>query len=313
MSIGDQLRIGVIGMGPVGSILAAHLIDAGAFVVPCDIDHQRIDSIKRAGILLQHTIQMEVEVSEACYTARELEGFDLNLVAIAVKTPDLERVVEQLPESILDTAFVVCAQNGLDNELEVARVLGVDRILRMVVNYAGSITDPPAVHVSFFNPPNYVAAMTPQGKPVAAKLAGVLNSSGLKTEVPDHIRDHIWKKVILNAALAPLCTIACKTMKEVVDSHHGFELVEAIIDESIHVAEAEGIALGKDFRSFCIQYLQGGGHHRPSMLVDLENGRQTEIDHMNGKIAEYGRKHGLPTPINWSVTSLVHMLERIER
>lgn len=313
MSDNDQLRVGVVGMGPVGSVLAAHLIDAGAFVVPCDINRRLVDTIRKAGICLQHTIEMHVGVTEACYAARELERYDLDLVAIAVKTPNLDKVVAQLSGAVPETTFVMCAQNGLDNELEVARVLGADRTLRMVINYAGSLTNPPAVRVSFFNPPNYVAALTPRGKPVAAKLAGILSSAGLKTEIPDRICDYVWEKTILNAALVPLCAITNKTMKEVMDSPPGLELAEAIIDESIRVAEVEGIVLGKDFRDFCIQYLRRGGHHRPSMLVDLEKGLLTEIDRLNGKIADYGRKHNLPTPINQSVTALVHLLEQSEQ
>lgn len=309
----NQLRVGVVGMGPVGSTLAAHLIGAGAFVVPCDIDREKIDKIKKAGIRLQHAIQKEVEIIEACYSAEELETYDLDLVAISVKTPNLEEVISQLAAIDSGGTFLMSAQNGLDNELEVAKVFGADRTLRMVVNYAGNMSDPNTVFVSFFNPPNYVAAITPRGETIAKKFVELLSSVDMKTEIPADIKNYIWEKAILNAALAPVCAIARQTMKEVMDSPHGMKLVEAIIDESVQVAEAEGIELGQNFRRFCVQYLQRGGHHRPSMLVDLENGLPTEIDRMNGKIAEYGHKHDLPTPINRSVTALVHMLEQSKR
>ncbi len=98
-------------------------------------------------------------------------------------------------------------------------------------------------------------------------------------------------------------------MKDVLDFPQTLDLVEAIIDESVRVAEKEGIDLGKKFRRFCIRYLKNAGHHRPSMLTDLEEGRHTEIDWLNGKIVDYGKKHYLPTPLNQSVTALIHMLE----
>jgi len=304
-----QLRVGVIGMGPIGSTLAARLIDAGAFVVPCDVDREKIDMIKKAGIRLEHKIDREVSVTEACYSAQELQRYDLDLVAIAVKTPSLEKVVSALKKATPERAFVMCAQNGLDNELEIARAFGKDRTLRMVVNYAGSMSAPNTVHVTFFNPPNYIAALTPMGKAVASTTAQLLSSVSLKTEVPGNIQSYVWEKVILNAALAPVCAITRLTMKDVMDSPQGLEIVKAIIDESVRVAEAEGIKFGKDFRQFCIKYLKGGGYHRPSMLVDLENGLRTEIDRLNGRIVEYGRKHDLPTPFNQTITALVHMLE----
>ena len=87
------------------------------------------------------------------------------------------------------------------------------------------------------------------------------------------------------------------------------ELVEGLIDESVRIADAEGIDLGKKFRRFCIRYLKNAGHHRPSMLMDIESGRRTEIDQLNGKMVHYGHKHCLPTPLNTMATALVHLLE----
>ncbi|UCE24517.1 MAG: ketopantoate reductase family protein [Candidatus Zixiibacteriota bacterium] len=305
----DQMRVGVIGMGPVGATLAAHLIDAGAMVVACDVDREKVDAMKDGGIRLEHVLQKEVAVSEVCYAVSELKQYDLDLIAVAVKTPTLEVVVPLLAETVTGRTHVMCVQNGLDNELEIARCLGKDRTLRMSVNYAGGMTAPNAVDVIFFNPPNYIAALTPAGEATANKTAELLTSSGLETKVPDDIRDHIWIKAILNSALSPVCAITKLTMREVTQFPPGLELVEALIDESVRVAEADGLKFEEGFKEFCLKYLKGGGYHRPSMLVDLDNGHPTEIDFLNGRIAHYGRKHGVATPYNDTITALVHMLE----
>jgi 2-dehydropantoate 2-reductase len=205
--------------------------------------------------------------------------------------------------------FVMCAQNGMDNELEVANIFGQEKTLRMVINYAGGMPHPNTVHVAFFNPPNYIAALAPPGKAVAEQIAELLNSVELKTEITDNIRNYVWEKVILNSALSPVCAITHLTMKDVMDNPEGLEMAKAIISESLSVAKAEGITFGDGFLEFCVKYLKGGGKHRPSMMIDLENGLQTEIDHLNGKIVEYGQKHGLPTPYNRAITSFIHMLE----
>ncbi len=304
-----QMRIGVIGLGPVGSILTAHLIEAGAFVVPCDRRPNRMDKLKESGIKLTHTIEKHIKVSEVCCSVQELERHELDLVIIAVKTPCLNKVVTQLTEIKSNKMYVMCAQNGIDNEEEVAQVFGYERTLRMVVNYAGNMTSLSSVRVSFFNPPNYVAALAPQGEPIAKKFAELLNSLNLDTEIPDDIQDYVWQKTILNAALSAVCTVTKKTIKEVMDFPLIEELVEAIIDESVRVAEAERIELGKKFRRFSIRYLRNAGHHRPSMLIDMENGKQTEIEQVNGKIVHYGQYHCLPTPLNHSLTALIHFLE----
>ncbi|MCP4568829.1 MAG: 2-dehydropantoate 2-reductase [FCB group bacterium] len=304
-----QMRVGVIGMGPVGAVLMAHLIEAGAFVVPCDIIPKKMDKIKKSGIILKRTIEKRVEVPAVCNSIQELEMYDLDLAIIAVKTPGLAKVVGKLAQIKSDKMYVLCAQNGIDNELIVAQEFGDEKTLRMVVNYAGNMPESNIVHVSFFNPPNYIAALSPKGEDMAKDVVELMNKSGLDTMIPEDIQDFIWEKAILNAALSAVCAITRKTMKEVMDFQYTLELVEAIIDESVRVAEMEGIELGKKFRRFCVRYLKNAGHHKPSMLIDLENGSKTEIDQLNGRIVKYGRKHCLPTPLNQCVTALVHLLE----
>ena len=304
-----QLRVGVVGLGTVGSVLSAHLIDAGAFVVPCDIDHEKIDAFRKTGVRLENTIKKEVKVAETCCSIQELGKHDLDLIAICVKTPSLEAVASLLSDVIPERTFVMCAQNGLDNEQIIAKTFGDSRTLRMVINYAGGMSTPNTVNVIFFHPPNYVAALTPQGEAMADRVADLLSSSDLQTKVSENIQRHVWEKVILNSALSPVCAITRLTMKDVMDSPQGLGMVTALIDESIHVAKAAGIDFGEAFRDSCLKYLKGGGYHRPSMLVDLENGLPTEIDYLNGKVVEFGNKHGLPTPVNKSITALVHLLE----
>jgi len=303
-------RVGVIGLGPVGSTLAVHLQEAGASVILCEVSSKVADAVKEHGITLTNVFEKHAGFSQTCNSAQAMGMYDLDLAIIAVKTPYLKQVVEQLAEVDSERLYVMCAQNGIDNELEVAKVFGEDRTLRMVVNYAGNMSNLHTVHASFFNPPNYLAAISPHGKPVAARVAHMLNSVGLETKITEDIQDHVWEKAILNAALSAVCAITRRTMKEVMDWQETVELVEAIIDESVRVAEMEKVELGRKFRRFCIRYLKNAGHHRTSMSIDLENGQPTEIDQLNGKILCYGRKHCLPTPLNQMVTALIHTLER---
>jgi 2-dehydropantoate 2-reductase len=305
----NKMKIGVIGMGPVGSILAAHLIEAGVYVVVCDNGSDRINEIKKNGIVLKHSINKHIQVKETCSSLHQLKKYDVDLVIIAVKVTALDQVHVELLDIATDKMYVLCAQNGIGNELKVSKVCGEDKTLRMVINYAGNINNDNTVNVSFFNPPNYVAAMLPQADHMAKKLSELLSSTGIETKVSKNIQNYVWRKAILNAAISPICAITQKTMKDVMSFPKTFKLVEGIIDESIKVADMEGIELGKNFRQFCIQYLKKTGQHKPSMLIDFESGRDTEIDFLNGKIVKYGQKHYLPTPFNQSVTALIHLLE----
>jgi len=306
----QSLRTGIVGMGPIGSILAAHLIEAGQTVIPCDIDRRKIDRIKSRGIRLEGTIQKQVMVTEACHDVPTLADYDPDLLILAVKASFLTRVLEAAVPLKSDKLFVMCAQNGIDNEREAARYFGRRKTLRMVINFGGGMVDPNTVRVTFFNPPNYVAALHPEGHTPARRIADLLNAVQLATEIPENIQRHVWEKAILNATLNPICAITGKTMKEVMDFPPTVRLVQAVIDESLRVAEAEGLRLGENFRELGLQYLRQGGRHRPSMLVDLDRGQKTEIGWLNEKIAAYGRKHSVPTPINLALSALIRLLEQ---
>ncbi len=309
-----KLRIGVIGAGPVGLTLSAHLIDAGAFVVICDILTEKMDEINKSGIKLTHVIKKQIKVDNVCCSIEKLAAYDLDLVVVSVKTTALKIVVDQLSQIDSGKMFVMCAQNGIDNELIAAEKFGIDKTLRMVINYAGGMENHNTVVVTFFNPPNHVAALTEEGKPIAEKITALLNSVNLNTEIcgSNEIQNHVWEKAILNAALSGLCAISHRTMKEVMSFPETVDIVTGLIDESIQVAKKENIEIKDGFRDDGISYLKNAGHHKPSMLIDIENGVKTEIDQLNGKIVEYGKKHGINTPLNQAVTALIHLQERAE-
>jgi predicted CoA-substrate-specific enzyme activase len=186
-------------------------------------------------------------------------------------------------------------------------VFSESKTLRMVVNFAGNLNAPNVVKVTFFNGPNYIASMDDSQNEVAKYIAETLNSVKLDT-VHIHsfeIIKRIWEKNILNAALSPLCGIGKLTIKEAMDMPDTVELVEVIIQEALEVAEAEKIKFEDDFIRKCLRYLKKAGNHFPSLAVDLMNNRPTEIDYMNGKIVEYGRKHYIRTSLNMALTNMV--------
>jgi len=215
MSINNLLKIGIIGMGPVGSILAVHLLEAGAFVVACDINKNRIGSIKKNGIRLKHTMEKEIPVTNTCLAVVDLQKYDLDLVVISVKAPYLKSVLAELEETLAEKTFVMSGQNGLDNEETIAQIFGNDRTLRMVVNYAGNLDENGGVQVTFFNPPNYITALGAKGTGIASQSTELLNTTSLETVVLDDIRVQTWEKAILNAALSPVCALSRRTMRGV--------------------------------------------------------------------------------------------------
>jgi 2-dehydropantoate 2-reductase len=303
----EKYKIGIIGLGPVGLVLAAHFKEAGCEVHICDVEKKKINLIRTDGIELSGKIENSTFFNHVYSTLSELLDQEIDILISAVKAYHVDSVLDQIKEQVNGNLFLLSAQNGIDIREKYISHFNESQILRMVVNFAGNLHSPNVVNVTFFNPPNYVASVDDSSKDIADWLADTLTSANLETLCKDSfvIADKIWEKTILNAALSPLCAISRLTMKEAMAHPDTLEIIEQIIMEAIEVAKAEEIKLGDNFVKLCIRYLKNAGDHFPSLAVDLISGKETEIDYMNGKIVDYGRKHYIRTPLNLTFTNLV--------
>ena len=303
----EKYKIGIIGLGPVGLVLAAHLKEAGCHVEICDLEKEKMNLIRNNGVKLVGKINKTVFFDYTHTSISALLENDLDILISAVKAYHVDSVLKQIEKQISKDLFLLIAQNGIDIKVKYTSHFDESQILRMVINYAGNLQAPNVVNVTFFNPPNYVGSIDDSRMDVSEWMASILTEMNLETLSKDSflISNQIWQKTILNAALSPLCAISRMTMKEAMAHPDTLEIVEQIILEAIEVAKAEEIKFGDNFVKLCIRYLKNAGDHFPSLAVDLLSLKPTEIDYMNGKIVEYGKKHYIRTPLNLTFTNLV--------
>ncbi|UCG36989.1 MAG: hypothetical protein JSV64_01560, partial [Candidatus Bathyarchaeota archaeon] len=183
---------------------------------------------------------------------------------------------------------------------------------RVVVNYAGEKISLRNAKMNWFQPPNYVGAYH-KGKytidETTKYIANLITASGLLTaEAPD-VKKHVWEKTILNSALCSVCAVTGQTMRAATDFKDTYDLVVKILEEGLEVAKADGYYFGEDALSRFTAYLKKGGAHKPSMLMDVESKRPTEVDFMSGAIVRYGEKYGIPTLVNSTFASLLKTME----
>jgi 2-dehydropantoate 2-reductase len=231
------------------------------------------------------------------------------VIIVAVKAIVLPLIASALEGFVGEGRYVVSWQNGIDTELVLAQNLGAKSVLRAVVNLGCVPLRPAHVRIAFHHRPHFIQELDPRSKDAATGIGKVLTECGLDTLRTDQILDLVWRKAILNACMNPLCAITRKTMAEVINDPILFHLVDALIKEGVAVARANEITLGSNFYPYCINYIRNAGHHKPSMLQDIEAGRRTEVDYINGKIVEYGIQAGTATPYNTMIRGLVKALE----
>jgi len=303
------MKIAVIGVGPVGAILAGHLAANGEDVRIVDILRNHVDIIREEGVHIGGMLDMTVKVPKTSYAISELKDMDLDVIFICVKASFLPIIIRDLKEVYRPGTKVICYQNGLDNELQIAESFGDANTLRVVINYAGNFIADGKVTMNFFHKPNWIGVMTEDNIEFADRIAAMLTNADLETEYTDAIRTFVWEKVILNAALAPVSAITGMTMKEVTTFDDTIEMMKELLREGITVAEKDGCQFKDGFFDHCVWYLEQAGHHKPSMLIDIENRSPSEIDYLNARICHHGDNYGIPVPVNRTITQLIRALD----
>ncbi|MCK4614847.1 MAG: 2-dehydropantoate 2-reductase [Thermoplasmata archaeon] len=300
-------RFAIIGAGPVGGIMGAHLAKAGHSVILVDVLKGHLNEINRSGLTITGLKEMNVPfpAENLCYSIDDMAGRDIDFVFVSVKASILLRILPLMEKVSKPGTTYISLQNGLDTEELIADVFGKENTLRIVVNYGGNRVGDGRVKMNFFNPPNYIGGIDPRSQIVARELAGYISDSGLDTEFSPDIKRQEWEKLILNLGLAALCSLTGKTMKEMMEFSPTRELARELMREGIEVAAACGYRFGKGFLDECMGWLDNTGYHIPSMAMDILEGRPTEIAFLNGKVVEYGKAKEVATPFNQIITSLV--------
>jgi 2-dehydropantoate 2-reductase len=300
------MKIAVIGCGSVGSLFAAHLAKAGESEVwAYDVWKEHIDTIRGSGLRISGAAEFSVRLN-ATSDPKSLPHCDYGIVA--TKAIHTRAAIAQVAHAFDESSAVCSVQNGVGNEEILAE--HVKCVIRGTTFPAGHPIAPG--HIGFdikgdtwigpFEPTN-----TPYGK--VEELAGLLSRSGMNTIALPDARGAQWTKLIFNAATNPVGALTLL--------HHGAaarfaptsQLFNDLIAEGEAVAAKLGIKLHGDPRQLVQKGASAPGKHRASMLQDVLAKRQTEVDFMNGAIAQWGEKLGVSTPLNGALWQLMKGLE----
>ena len=299
----------VVGAGPVGCIVACFLARGGYDVTLCDVIPDLLKPALDPGIIIEGAENLQSKVTRTCTNVDDLADVDPDVIFITVKANALPLIASAIEGFHREGMLIVSWQNGIDTEREIAKVLGNTQVMRAVVNYGCGLMGPAHVKMPFHHPPHYIQELDPDSRQAAITVAEVLSKCDLTTEHTENIISMVWRKSVMNAAMNPVCAVTGLTMSRVMNDPIVYQIVDALVKECIQVARANEINLGWDFYTYAMNYMRNAGDHKPSMLMDIEANRRTEIDFINGKFVEYGNRTGSRTPYNQTLSALVKGLE----
>jgi 2-dehydropantoate 2-reductase len=206
-------------------------------------------------------------------------------------------------------APVVCLQNGLGVAQEVAAAMPRAKVITAVSYQAVNLVDEGEVsHVA-----NLTTHFGYEGRPpdeAVRAVAELFERAGLPAAAEADMTPLVWGKLIINAALNPVAALAGVTNGEVAARPTLRALAAAIAEEGEAVARADGAALPYPSAvEAAMDTARRTAGNRCSMLQDLEAGRRTEMDYLNGALVRVAGTHGVAVPANRAMAALVRQVE----
>ena len=296
----------MVGGGAIGGITAAGL---AADVVVLDANAEHVARMRDPGLVIGDAAPVALDA----VTADPPGEFDFALIAI--KAPLHELVLPGLAARGGIGAFCTLGNGLIQDRIE--GIVGRGNLLACLVEWGGTNAGPGRL-IRDSQGGYVVGELDGSISERAQALADALQPIG-PTRVTDNVRGMIWTKLLINSTFTGLSAVSGLRYGPAAEA--AGDAVFALWAEGVAVADAQGLELqtihGIEPHHFdapaLARMMEGSARVKPSMLQDLEAGRATEVDVVNGGVAARGREHGIATPCNDAVVELVHSMERGER
>jgi 2-dehydropantoate 2-reductase len=295
-------RVCIVGCGAIGSLYAAHLsrvAEVWAFVRR----PAHAEAINREGIRISGKRDFTGRL-QASTRPEELPAFDLGIVSTkSTQTAEAFAPVAGL----FDKGAVISAQNGLGNE-EILAEHTKGPIIRATTFMSGSRYSDTHVQMEL-DMPTWMGPFEPTRTPFALvqEAAELIVAGGLKAEALEDARPAQWSKLIFNASVNSVAALTelphCRLFAKEDDFSDLGRLLHELIEEGMAVASALGIDLHED--PWEMNKIGAQTDHPPSMLYDVKNRLQTEVDFLGGAIAREAARAGLSAPLHTALYRLI--------
>jgi 2-dehydropantoate 2-reductase len=305
--IGEWPRVAVVGAGAVGGYFGGMFARSGAptvFIGRKDF----ADAVNANGLILDKSQGQERIAARATTEMSAIR--DCSLILFCVKANDTSATAKQMARFLAPDATVVCLQNGVDNAGRVRAAANVVAV-PAAVYVAVSVPEPGRVtHLARGD-----LIIGPRSK-ITTELTNFFVRAGIPCRISDNIEGELWVKLLRNCALNAISALGHARYGEIAQNADAKQLMNQIVDEVLAVAHAAGIALPgvKDRESGMAAAMKLATQMSDafsSTAQDLNRGRPTEIEALNGYVARRGAELGVAAPVNHALSTLVKLAEHV--
>ena len=335
-------RIAILGAGGVGASIAAYLIKEGHDVTLIDQWATHIEKIKNDGLKLTDTkCEFIVPVNALHISDMSNLKAQFDVIYLTVKSYDTRWSTYAIEPFLKSTGFMLPAQNSLNDEI-VANVIGLNRTVGCVTTIDAAVYEPGhVIRLDHMNNECFIVGelsglITPRVREIVDELS-VFGPS----KPTSNIWGVRWSKMIyncMNNALSGIIGDAIFSLN--IQENDICNLIRVAIGrEAVQIAQAIGIILEPICNIHMYEFVEAynmdnimklrkklemkfkdrysmteitkrlGIPNRPSLLQDVNKGRRTEIEYLNGFIVKKGIEVGIATPMNQAIVNIMKKVE----
>ncbi|MFK8068522.1 MAG: ketopantoate reductase family protein [Gammaproteobacteria bacterium] len=318
------MNIVILGCGGIGCYFGARLLQARHQVTFIGRgDH--LAAIKKHGLKVDHpdfSFNQGVDAVSIDQWVSEFDPEIVDVVLLSVKamvTTEVAELCARWINSSRKKPFFVSLQNGVDNEINLVKNLGEDKVIGGLTRRIGANIELPGM-ISATGPAETIIGFWPnsdhldnsdsvndsdRGKVFVTKLQAVFNEAGIPTEQSEDIRLQLWKKLVINNGVNALAALLQKKTGAILKDKALADLVMKMMQETAIAAKCDDVILSSEDIQEMYDLICTFDSIKPSMLIDRERGRPLEINEICGAVIERSEKLGVDAPYTRSISTLL--------
>jgi len=293
----------------MGCLYGGLLAEGGFDVTLVDVWKEHMDAVNERGLSIEAAGKERI-IKNIRGTTDPAEAGKADLIVVFVKSTATSEAMKGAMSLVGPDTTVLTLQNGLGNLEKLVRVAGKERVIAGITGHGSTLLGPGKIR-------HAGQGDTIMGEPDGTlsdrlkKIGAMFEKSNIPVKLSKNVIGLIWGKLLVNVGINALTAVTGLRNGRMTELPEAEELLVLAVKEGIEVALAAGIRLETDDP---VEYTKNvarmTGPNRSSMLQDVMNRRQTEIDVINGAIVDEGRRLKIPTPVNLALTNLVRIRQK---
>lgn len=290
------MKILVMGTGGVGGYYGGLLAAQGNNVMFV-ARGAHLDAMRQKGLRVK-SVHGDFTISPANAIDDPAQMGPVDLVLFCVKTYSTDEAARAIRPVVGPQTSVLSLQNGIDAAERIGKVIGVEHVLGGATWLSSAVEAPGVIkQISQFRRIVFGELAGGRSERIQS-LYEVLKQTGIIVEISENIQKILWTKFVFIAAVSGFGSLTRLPMGDYRSVPETRELIEGVMHEVEALARGQGITLDPDVVEKSIEFMDtSGAHIKPSMQLDVESGRRTELESMVGVIGRKGRELGVRTPV----------------